>query len=125
MLHYANINSPQLAGIFGIRLGGIGNLLTLFQSLEAVCDNSGEVNENIVAAVVVRNEAEAFCGVKPFYCTLIHVVVPPKYKFVYRDELKFVQASFSIKKKNAHIFVNRKTMTYKKCEYNALSWIQG
>lgn len=86
MLDSTNINSAQLARILGIRLGRISYLLAFFQSLEAICDDSGEVNENIVAAVIVGNKAKAFCGVKPFYCTLIHSVVPPKRIFVFRDE---------------------------------------
>jgi hypothetical protein len=30
------------------------------------------VNENVLAAVVRLNEAEALCGVKPFYCASGH-----------------------------------------------------
>jgi len=34
--------------------------------------NSGNVNESISAAVVRLNEAEAFCGIKPFNCASGH-----------------------------------------------------
>ena len=49
------------------------NSLALIQSLETVRNDSGEMYEYILAALVVGNEAEALICVKPFYCTFAHV----------------------------------------------------
>ena len=41
--------------------------LTLFQAAEAIGLNSGEVDEDIIAALI-RNKAVAFAAVEPFDC---------------------------------------------------------
>ena len=47
-------------------LGDEGNLLTFFQALEAVGFDGLEVNEQVVAAALWGDEAEAFLIIEPF-----------------------------------------------------------
>ena len=65
------VYSAQLLAVLRILLGIEGNFLTLFQSLEALAYDSGEVNEYIVAAVVVGNKSVAFLRIEPLNCTVI------------------------------------------------------
>ena len=62
----------QLVGILGIGLNLIGNLLALLEGLEAVAHDGGEVDEHVVAALVVGDEAEALGLVEPLDSTVIH-----------------------------------------------------
>ena len=48
------------------------NRLTLFQSLEAISYDSGEMYEYILASLRVGDEAVALSSVEPLYCTLVH-----------------------------------------------------
>lgn len=66
------VYSAQLLAVLRILLGIEGNFLTLFQSLEALAYDSGEVNKYIVAAVVVGNKSVAFLRIEPLNCTVIH-----------------------------------------------------
>ena len=65
-----HVDSSELAGILGIRLDLEADLLTLVESSEAVCYDSGEMHENIVAALVVSDKSKTFFCVEPFDCTL-------------------------------------------------------
>ena len=71
-LQLHNIDSPQLFAVLGIGLGLEGHLLALFQSLEAVALDRGEVHKNVLAAHIVRDEAITLFCVEPFDCT-VHV----------------------------------------------------
>jgi len=71
-LEFNYVNSAKLLAVLRILLGIEGNFLTLFQSLEALAYDSGEVNEYIVAAVVVGNKSVAFLRIEPLNCTVIH-----------------------------------------------------
>ena len=62
----------QLCAVLGIRLGIERNLLTLIERLEPFGLNCRKVNEDIIAAVVVGNEAIALLSVKPLYRTSVH-----------------------------------------------------
>ena len=73
-----HVDSAQLAGILGIGLGVVGDLLALSQGAEALGLDGGEVDEHVAAAVIVGDEAEALFVVKPFDSTVIHVNEPPK-----------------------------------------------
>lgn len=66
------VYSAQLLAVLRILLGIEGNFLTLFQSLEALAYDSGEVNEYVVAAVVVGNKSVAFLRIEPLNCTVVH-----------------------------------------------------
>ena len=72
------VDSAEFAGILGIGLGVIGDLLALGQSTEALGLDGGEVDEHVAAAVIVGDEAEALFVVEPFDSAVIHVGVPPK-----------------------------------------------
>ena len=48
-----NVDSSELAGILGIRLDLKGDLLTLGKSSVSVCNDSGEMYENIVSAIII------------------------------------------------------------------------
>ena len=71
-LEFNYVNSTKLLAVLRILLGIEGNFLTLFQSLEALAYDSGEVNEYIVAAVVVGNKSVAFLRIEPLNCTVVH-----------------------------------------------------
>ena len=71
-LEFNYVNSAKLLAVLRILLGIEGNFLTLFQSLEALAYDSGEVNEYIVAAVVVGNKSVAFLRIEPLNCTVVH-----------------------------------------------------
>jgi hypothetical protein len=66
------VNSSELSRVLGIGLGLELYLLTLGQILEALAEDSGEVYENIVAAIVIGNEAVALSGVEPLNSSGIH-----------------------------------------------------
>lgn len=68
-----NVDSAQLIGVLGIGLGLKLNLLALGEVLEALDLDGREVNENVVAAVVVGNKAIALTGVEPFNSSAVHV----------------------------------------------------
>ena len=73
-----HVDSAELAGILGIGLGVVGDLLALSQGTEALGLDGGEVDEHVAAAVVVGDEAEALFVVEPFDSAVIHCGVPPK-----------------------------------------------
>ena len=68
-----HVDSAELAGILGIGLGVVGDLLALGQGTEALGLDGGEVDEHVAAAVIVGDEAEALFVVEPFDSTVIHV----------------------------------------------------
>ena len=72
-LGQADVNRAQLARVFGVLLGAVGNVLTLCEALEAFRNDRGEMHEHVVAALVVRDEAETLIVVEPFNSTLIHI----------------------------------------------------
>jgi len=72
MLQRVYVYRSALGAVFGIWLYFVTDFLTLFQSLEAVCLDGGEVYEHVFAALVVRDESISFVCVEPFYCTLLH-----------------------------------------------------
>ena len=45
-----------------------GDLLAVLQTLETRTLYGGDVDEDVLAAVVWLNEAKAFLGVEPFHC---------------------------------------------------------
>jgi hypothetical protein len=49
-----------------------GNLVALVQLAEASPLHGADVNESVLTAVVGRDEAEAFFGIKPLYGSLRH-----------------------------------------------------
>src|SRR4051794_38802622 len=61
-------------------LGALGevelDLLVLVQRLVAVCLDRGEVNEHVLAAAVLSDEAEALFSVEPLDSTLSHDLFP-------------------------------------------------
>ena len=67
-----HVDSAQLVGVLGIGLHIISDLLALLEGLEAVAHDGGEVDEHVVAALVVGNEAEALGLVEPLDSTVIH-----------------------------------------------------
>ena len=73
-----HVDSAELAGILGIGLGVISDLLALSQSTEALGLDSGEVDEHVAAAVIVGDEAKALFVVEPFDSAVIHFAVPPE-----------------------------------------------
>ena len=50
----------------------VGDLLAVIQRTQTCALNCGDVNENVRAAVVRLNEAEALGGVEPLYSTSVH-----------------------------------------------------
>lgn len=77
-LQGTNIGSAELAAVLRVGLGVEGNLLALVEGLVAVYLDSGIVDENVVASVVVGNEAKALFRVKPFDCACVHVMTSKK-----------------------------------------------
>src|SRR5713101_9633749 len=59
-------------GTFGALAGVVGHLVVLLQAFEARSLDCGEVNEQILAAVVRRDESEALGIVEPLDCTCTH-----------------------------------------------------
>ena len=68
-----HIDGPQTAVAAGIGLGIEGDLLAFFQLTIAAGLDGGEVDEHVLAAVVVGDKAEALLRVEPLYSTLIHI----------------------------------------------------
>lgn len=66
------VSCAHLSGVFGVYFDIESNLLSLIQSFETFSLNSGKMNEYVIAAVIVCNEAKAFLRIKPLNCTLIH-----------------------------------------------------
>src|SRR6478736_2332148 len=67
-----------------LRLGTLGalrdvelDLLVLVEGLVALRLNRGVVHEDVVAAVLLRNEAETLLGVEPLHGALSHLLVTP------------------------------------------------
>src|SRR6187551_3042492 len=67
-----------------LRLGALGalgdvelNLLVLVEGLVALRLNRRVVHEDVVAAVLLRNEAETLLGVEPLHGALSHVLCTP------------------------------------------------
>jgi len=52
-----------------------GNVLAFFEGAEAATYDTGEVHENVLSAVLRRNEAVALLCVKPFHFTF-HLACP-------------------------------------------------
>ena len=94
-----NVDSSELAGILGIRLDLEGDLLTLGESSVAVCNDSGEMYENIVAALIVSDEAKTFFCVEPFDCTFHCGTSVKKFAFY------IICCAM-----DSHIFVNHQTV---------------
>jgi hypothetical protein len=72
-----NVYRTQLAAVFGILFGFVGHFLTLVQGFVSFTNDGREMNKDILAAIIVRNEAIPFFRVKPLNCTVIHAPVPP------------------------------------------------
>ena len=68
----ADVDGAHFAAVLRVGLDVEGDLLALLQRLEAVALDGGEVDENVVAAVIVGDEAEALGFVEPFDSTVIH-----------------------------------------------------
>jgi len=68
----ADVDRAQLAAVFRVGFGVVGHLLALFQRFIAFALDGGKVHENVVASVVVGNEAKALLSVEPFDSTVIH-----------------------------------------------------
>lgn len=66
------IDSSELSRVLGIGLGLELYLLALGQIFEALAEDSGEVNKNVIAAIVIGNEAVALSGVEPLNSSGIH-----------------------------------------------------
>jgi hypothetical protein len=67
-----------------LRLGALGtlgdvelDLLVLVEGLVALRLDRRVVHEDVVAAVLLRNEAETLLGVEPLHGALSHVLVTP------------------------------------------------
>ena len=75
ILQSNHVHSAQLAAVLGIGLHIVGDLLALVQRTVASTLDSGEVDEHIVAALIVGDEAVALLSVEPFYSTS-HVIPP-------------------------------------------------
>ena len=71
-LELCNVYSTKFLAVLRILLCLEGNFLTLFKSLVAFTYDCGEVYENIIATVVVGNEAIAFLCIEPLNCTVVH-----------------------------------------------------
>src|SRR5512139_365304 len=50
----------------------VAQLLTLTEVTHASLLDCGDVNEDVLSAIVRLNETEAFLGVKPLYCSMKH-----------------------------------------------------
>jgi hypothetical protein len=50
----------------------VAKLLAFYDFAHSGALDSGDVNESVSAAIVRLNEAEAFSGIKPFYCASGH-----------------------------------------------------
>ena len=67
------VDRTEFAAVLGIRLGFKLDLLAFRQGLEAIHLDRGEMHKNIVAAIVIGDEAEAFFRIEPFNCTVHYV----------------------------------------------------
>jgi hypothetical protein len=72
LLRDPDVDSTQLAAVFGVLLGVKGNSCAFIKGFVAVTLDSGEMHKHILAAVVVADEAEALFGIEPLYSTALH-----------------------------------------------------
>ena len=68
-----DVDRSQLRAVLGILLGLECDLLTLVQRLEALGLNCRKVNELIISAIVVGNEAVSLFSVEPLHCSGVHL----------------------------------------------------
>ena len=68
-----DVDRSQLRAVLGILLGLECDLLTLVQRLEALGLNCRKVNEHIISAIVVGNEAVSLFSVEPLHCSGVHL----------------------------------------------------
>jgi hypothetical protein len=64
---------PTLGPLYDVKLDG----LTFLQTLEAIRADGRVVHEDIFT-ILARDETEPFRVVKPFHCSLFHVMLFPK-----------------------------------------------
>ncbi len=67
-----DVDGSELCTVLGIRLCVECDFLSLGQSLVAFGLDCGKVNENIIATVIVGNEAVSLLGIEPLNCSLVH-----------------------------------------------------
>lgn len=67
-----HIGGSEFAAVFGISFDIKSDPLTFGQGFEAIAGDAGKMDENIVAAIIIRDKTKALCFVEPFYCTFIH-----------------------------------------------------
>src|SRR5690348_7400067 len=78
----SSVSRSERTDVLRLRaLGALGDveldLLVLVQRLVAVGLDGRVVHEDVVAAVLLRNEAETLLGVEPLHGALSHVLVTP------------------------------------------------
>ena len=68
-----DVDRSQLRAVLGVRLGLERDFLTLIQRFEALDLDCGKVNEHIISAVVVGNEAVSLFSIEPLHCSGVHL----------------------------------------------------
>ena len=73
LCYYSNVGCTNLAAVLRISLGIESYLLALFQGLEALSVDSGEMYEYFLAGCIVGDETIALLCIEPFNCTVVHL----------------------------------------------------
>ena len=112
-LELADVYCTELLAVLRILLGIERNLLTLFQSLEALAYDCREMYEYVVAAVIVGDESVAFLRIEPLNCTVVHFGT--SIIKIYFPDYFLIKLHFGRLLRNSHAFAihHNKLMTYK------------
>ena len=93
-LQYVHVDRAKLLRIFRVSFRLERHFLSFSKTFIAFHDNRREMHENIVAALVVRNEAITLLRVEPFNSSLAHLLSPP-IKFFRVGKNRFAYAPLS------------------------------
>ena len=72
-LHGDDVDSTELATVFGVGFGLERDLLPFLQRAEAFRLNCGEMHEDVVSPLIVGNETVALSVVEPFYSSVHNI----------------------------------------------------
>lgn len=101
--YYRNVGSTDLAAVLRITLGIESNLLALFEGLETISVDCGEMYEYFFAGCIVGDETITLLCIKPLNCTVVHFGT----SFIIKGHYaRFYLIILKRRTKKSHIFVN-------------------
>ena len=110
--YYGNVGSADFAAVLRIAFGIESNLLALFERLEALSVDGGEMYKYFLSGGIIGDESVTFLCIKPFYCTVIHFGTSfINITFAHRSRVAVpimcnIICNSKVQAKKSHIFVN-------------------